>query len=87
MSTDDIDEYGLDNYSNTSNFRSIIIVIIVLYAIFKVFSMILAGYLSWNCGYDNLNPIRIFKTSFSIIFSEFYLFYFFINSIILGQRC
>jgi len=62
-------------------------ILIVFYIIFKVCSMVLAGYLSWNCGLEDLNPIRVFKTSFSVIFSEFYLLYFFVNSIVLGRNC
>jgi len=82
----DDDNYEFDETSKKSSY-TVFKVFIALYTIFKLFSMILAGYLSWNCGLENLNPVRVFKTSFCVIFSEFYLVYFFVNSVVLGYKC
>ena len=77
---DDVDE-------KCSSVGTVAKVIIVLYILFKIFSMVLAGYLSWNCGLNDLNPVRVFKTSLSVVFSELYLLYFFVNSVIMGNSC
>tara|TARA_Y100000590_G_C15381232_1_gene886398 strand:- start:35 stop:727 length:693 start_codon:yes stop_codon:yes gene_type:complete len=57
------------------------------YLVFKIITMILAGYLSWYCGHENMLPIRLFKTVFCTILSEFYLLFFFINSILFKNKC
>ena len=76
------------NPKNTeSNTMNVLNIVLSIYVIFKFLTMIFAGYLSWECGYQNMRPIQIFKTIVACIFSEFYLIYFFINTVMFGNQC
>ena len=69
------------NQSNTK--YTVLGVILVL----KLLSMIFAGYIAWNCFVSDMKIIRIFKTKLCVVFSEFYIFYFFITSVLLDMPC
>ena len=55
--------------------------------ILKLLSMIFAWYIAWNCFVTDLKMIRIFKTILCMSFSEFYIFYFFVTSVLLDMPC
>ena len=69
------------NKSNTK--YTVLGVIFVL----KLLSMIFAWYVSWNCFISDMKMIRVFKTMLCVAFSEFYIFYFFITSVLLDMPC
>jgi hypothetical protein len=55
--------------------------------ILKLLSMIFAWYIAWNCFVSDLKMIRVFKTMLCMGFSEFYIFYFFVTSVLLDMPC
>ena len=70
-----------------SGFSIFLIIMLVLYLIFKIVTMVFAGRISWNCGYEDITAVRILKTVFFTIFSEIYLIYHFVKTKISGDVC
>lgn len=49
--------------------------------------MILAGYLCWKCNVGEDRLLRILYTILAVIFNGFYLIYYFIYRVLMGNAC
>ena len=94
MSNNQHDEYGFKKYQfslvNTfsqSWFKPLMKALFIFVVLIKMMSMCLAGYLAWNCFYEDMHLPRVFKTSLASTFSFTYLFFYFIKAIVFKQRC
>jgi len=85
----DVNEFGLAKPcdGNSVKLPTGYIVLFVIFIVVRVFTMGMSGYLSWTCGIDSTDQVRAFVTSFAILFSEIYLIYFLVNTVIGGNEC
>ena len=94
MSTNERDVYGFRKFSFSLSdpfsqnwFKPLMIALFIFAVIIKMATMCLAGYLSWNCFYEDMHLPRVFKTSIATTFSFSYLTFYFIKAIIFKERC